>query len=319
MNQHREARLTDPNHATQHSLPDTPVWVALSATPHSIQYVQAGIWRTRVLLAGDPAAPTLVLMAGTGGHLEAYAHNVAAFAEHFYVVAYDYPGHGYTTHATADLELPDYVLHLRQLLSALGIQRAHLNGESLGGWVATKFAASYPDQVLGLVLNTPGGTMASVEVMERIRLLSQAAADEPTSEHIRARLEWLMADPNTVTDELVAIRQTIYARPGFATSMRHILCLQREDVRRRNLISDDDLNAIPHGALVIWTSNDPSGPAAAGISMAEKIPGGRFQYMEGAGHWPQWEQPAVFNQIVLDYLASYEQRVAQLEANTDSA
>ena len=49
----------------------------------------------------------LVLMAGTGGHLEAYAHNIPAFAQRYRVIAYDYPGHGYTTHATADLELPN--------------------------------------------------------------------------------------------------------------------------------------------------------------------------------------------------------------------
>ena len=81
-------------------------------------------------------------MAGTGGHLEAYAHNIPAFAQRYRVIAYDYPGHGYTTHATADLELPDYVEHLAGLMDALSIDAAHLNGESLGGWVAVKFAAS---------------------------------------------------------------------------------------------------------------------------------------------------------------------------------
>ena len=91
---------------------DTPVWVALSATPHAITYVQVGPWRTRVLQAGPEQAEALMLMPGTGGHLEAYAHNISAFAQRYRVIAYDYPGHGYTTHATADLELPDYVEHL---------------------------------------------------------------------------------------------------------------------------------------------------------------------------------------------------------------
>jgi 2-hydroxy-6-oxonona-2,4-dienedioate hydrolase len=279
---------------------DTPVWVALGATEHRVHYLEVGPWRTRVLEAGR--GEPLILMPGTGGHLEAYAHNIAAFAEHFHVMAYDYPGHGYTTHATADLELPTYVEHLAGLLDALNIERANLNGESLGGWVAVKFAAAHPDRALRLVLNTPGGTMARPEVMERIRSLSQNAADEPTEDHIRARLEWLMADPATVTDELVAIRRAIYARPGFAESMRHILCLQDPEVRRRNLVTDDELAAVPHGALVVWTSNDPSGPAAAGMDMAKKITGGRFEHISDAGHWPQWEQRAVFNDLVLGYL-----------------
>ena len=285
---------------------DTPVWVALGAVAHTVDYVQVGPWRTRVLQAGPRDGEPLVLMAGTGGHLEAYAHNVPALATRYRVVAYDYPGHGWTTLATADLELDAYVAHLAGLLDTLGIERAHLNGESLGGWVAVKFAAAHPARVRRLVLNTPGGTMARADVMERIRTLSQAAVDDPTPARIRARLEWLMADPASVTDELVAIRRAIYARPGFARSMRHILCLQDPDVRRRNLVTDDELAAVPHGALVIWTSDDPSGPAGAGMQMAERIPGGRFELIEGAGHWPQWEQRTRFNDLVLGFLAEAE-------------
>lgn len=278
----------------------TPVWVALGATEHRVRYVDIGRWRTRVLEAGQ--GDTVVLMPGTGGHLEAYAHNVAAFAEHFHVIAYDYPGHGYTTHAAADLELDDYVEHLAGLLDSFGVSRAHLNGESLGGWVAVKFAASHPERVGRLVLNTPGGTMARPEVMAKIRDLSQAAADDPSEQRIRARLEWLMADPASVTDELVAIRRAIYARPGFTASMRHILCLQDPGVRLRNMITDADLAAVPGQALVVWTSDDPSGPAGAGITMAEKITGGRFELIAGAGHWPQWEQPETFNRLALGFL-----------------
>lgn len=281
---------------------DTPAWVALSTVPHEIGFLDVAGWRTRVLQAGIGHDQAVVLMSGVGGHLEAYTHNVAAFAEHFHVVAFDFPGHGYTTLADHDLELPEYVAHLAALLDALGIERAHLNGESLGGWVAVKFAAAHPERTDRIVLNTPGGTMATPEVMDRIRSLSQAAADDPTPERIRARLEWLMAHPETVTDELVAIRQAIYARPGFSDSMRHIMCLQDPETRRRNMITDDDLAAVPNEALVIWTSNDPSGPAAAGMAMAERIPDGRFQHIADAGHWPQWEQRDEFNRIVVEFL-----------------
>jgi 2-hydroxy-6-oxonona-2,4-dienedioate hydrolase len=281
---------------------DTSAWVALSATPHSISFVDAGGWRTRVLQAGLGHDQALMLMSGVGGHLEAYTHNIGAFAEHFHVVAFDFPGHGYTTPASADLELPDYVAHLTALMDALEIEHAHLNGESLGGWVAVKFAAAHPERTDRIVLNTPGGTMASPEVMNRIRTLSLAAAEDPSEERIRARLEWLMAHPETVTDELVDIRQAIYARPGFSESMRHIMCLQDLTTRRRNMITDEDLAAVPNGALVVWTSDDPSGPAAAGMHMAERIPDGQFQYIADAGHWPQWEQRDEFNRIVTEFL-----------------
>jgi 2-hydroxy-6-oxonona-2,4-dienedioate hydrolase len=142
--------------------------------------------------------------------------------------------------------------------------------------------------------------MARPEVMERLRELSQAAADDPSPARIRARLEWLIADAATVTEELVEIRRAIYARSGFGKSMRHILCLQDPDIRARNRITD--LDAVPHGAMVVWTSNDPSGPASAGMDMARGIRGGHFEYIADAGHWPQWEQASQFNELVLRYL-----------------
>ncbi|GAA2373108.1 alpha/beta fold hydrolase [Dactylosporangium salmoneum] len=279
------------------------LWTDLALTTLTtfrVHTVQVGPWSTRVLEAGT--GQPLVLMHGTGGHLEAYARNVPALAERFRVVAYDFPGHGRTTLATRDLEIADYVGHLLGLLDALGIERAHLSGESLGGWVAVKFAAAHLDRVGRLVLNTPGGTMATPEVMERIRTLSQEAADDPTPERIRARLNWLMADPGSVTDELVAIRRAIYAQPGFATSMRHLLCLQDPQVRRRNLITPDELASVTAPAVVVWTSDDPSGPAAAGMAMAEQLPHGTFALIDRAGHWPQWEQRAAFDRVVLDHL-----------------
>lgn len=277
------------------------VWECLGSVPHRVRMVSAGGWRTRVLEAGR-GDRTVVLMAGTGGHLEAFARNIAPLADRFRVVAYDYPGHGYSDLTDRDLELTDYVAHLEALLDQLDIARADLMGESLGGWIAVKFAVAHPHRTGRLVLNTPGGTMARPEVMERIRSLSQAAAEDPTEERIRARLSWLMADPVHVTDELVGLRRAIYRRSGFAASMRHVLCLQDPDVRARNQITAADLAGISQPTLVVWTSEDPSGPASAGTNLAAALPHGRFALIQEAGHWPQWEQSARYNELVLGFL-----------------
>jgi len=278
----------------------TTAWTELAGVDYSIRHVPVGPWSTRVLESGT--GMPFILMHGTGGHLEAFTRNIRALGAKYRLIAYDYPGHGWTTTAEADLEIDDYLDHLLGLLDALGIRHAHLSGESLGGWVAVKFAARHPDRVGRLVLNTPGGTMATPQVMQRIRELSQAAADDPSDERIRVRLEWLMADPSSVTDELVAIRRGVYSRPGFAESMRHILCLQDPEIRRRNLVTDEELAAIKAPTLVIWTSDDPSGPAKAGLDMAERIPAGEFHLIKNAGHWPQWEQQEQFDRIVLEFL-----------------
>ena len=280
------------------------IWTDLNDQQYALSYVQVGRWRTRILEAGnrDGDGPTVVLMHGTGGHLEAYARNIAVLARTHRVVAFDFPGQGYTSRTTADLEITDYVEHLRELLDVLRIDETDLCGESLGGWVAIKFTAAHPGRVRRLVLNTPGGTMANPDVMDRIRCLSQEAADDPTPARIRARLEWLMADPATVTEELVDVRRRIYAQPGFAESMQHVLCLQDPDIRRRNLVSAEDLAAVPGPALIIWTSDDPSGPAGAGLAMAAGMSDGQFHLIQDAGHWPQWEQPQAYNDITTAFL-----------------
>ncbi len=143
------------------------IWGDLGTVAHTISYREIEGWRTRVLRAGS--GPALVLMHGTGGHLEAFSRNIPALSEHFTVIAYDFPGQGYTTPTERDLEIDSYVGHLAALLDDLDLDRVHLSGESLGGWVAIKFAVEYPHRLERIVLNTPGGTMAAPEVMARIR------------------------------------------------------------------------------------------------------------------------------------------------------
>ncbi len=293
-----DAKLSESGHGES-------IWTSLGTTSIRIDYDFVGGWRTRILQAGDGDA--IILLHGTGGHLEAYARNIEKLAVGHRVIAFDFPGHGYSDLATSDLEIPDYVRHLKHLMDRLGLPRATLCGESLGGWVAVKFAATYPHMVSRLILNTPGGMKADPKVMERIRTLSQNAADDPTRDQIRRRLEWLMADPDTVTDELVSVRRAIYSRPGFAESMRHILCLQYPELRARNLITAEEIEAVRAPTLVVWTSDDPSGPAADGMALAEALDNATYKLIEGAGHWPQWEQSEVYNAVVEEFMASHPQ------------
>ncbi len=276
------------------------LWGLVSRFNFSVEYVQVGKWRTRVLQAG--AGQPLVLIHGSGGHLEAYMRNFEHLSRSFHVIAYDCPGHGYTTLAPENLELPTYVDHLAHLLDALEIDQALISGESLGGWLALKFAAIHPGRVRRLVLNTPGGTMQNPSVMARIRDLSLAAVIDPTTARVRERLEWLMADPSQVTDELVAIRQAIYQQPGFVESMRSILCLQDPVIRARNLLTDADLAAVVAPTLVLWTSDDPSGPASAGRELTARLKAGENAFIADAGHWPQWEQPDRFHEVLTGFL-----------------
>ncbi|MGI6245547.1 MAG: alpha/beta fold hydrolase [Pseudochelatococcus sp.] len=282
--------------------PYTSIWNDLNQVSFSQGFIDAGGYRTRYLRAGDSSKPALVLLHGVTGHAEAYVRNLAAHGEHFDVWAIDLIGHGYSSKPAHPLEIPHYIDHVLKFLDAIGAERAHFSGESLGGWVSARFAQLHPEKVGRIVLNTMGGTMANPQVMERIYTLSIEAANDPSWERVKARLEWLMADPTMVTDDLIRTRQAIFEQPDWKMACEMNMALQNLDIRRRNMLSDDDLRAIAAPALVIWTTKDPSGPVDEGRRIASLIPGGRLAVIENAGHWPQYEQTDIFNRIHLDFL-----------------
>lgn len=278
------------------------VWSDLQGVPFSQGYLDAGGVRTRYLHAGDHDKPLLLLLHGSGGHAEAYVRNIEAHAQHFSTWAIDMLGHGYTAKPGHPLEIAHYTGHLSAVLDAIGVSRAHLSGESLGGWVVSRFAADYPDRVDRLVLNTAGGSQSDLDVMKRIVTLSMAAAEDPSWETVQARIKWLMADKSKNYDDLVASRQRIYRQPGFVAAMRDIMALQDPEIRQRNLMGPQDYGAITAPTLVLWTSHDPTADVSEGRRIAEMIPGARFEVMQGCGHWPQYEDPKTFNSLHIDFL-----------------
>ncbi|MEM7541650.1 MAG: alpha/beta hydrolase [Pseudomonadota bacterium] len=277
-------------------------WADLRGASFDQGYLDANGLRTRYLHAGDATKPPLLLLHGTGGHAECYSRNLAAHGEHFDTWALDMIGHGWTDKPQFDYEIPAYVEHLKDFMDVLDVEAADISGESLGGWVAARFALKYPQRVKRLVLNTTGGATMIPEVMEKIKTATRAAVHNPVWETVKARLEWLMADPATVTDDLIVCRKAIYEQPGFKEALERILVLQDPETRLRNNLDDSEWSAIGSETLVIWTSHDPTAADTVGRKIAQLIPNAQFQLMDGCGHWPQFEDPATFNALHLKFL-----------------
>jgi 2-hydroxy-6-oxonona-2,4-dienedioate hydrolase len=282
----------------------TTFWVELLGVDIQQRFLDAGGVRTRALVSGSPDQPPLLLLHGTGGHAEAYLRNLGPLGEHFRTIAIDMLGHGFTDKPESSYEIDAYIEHALAVLDAEGIESAHVSGESLGGWVAARLAARHPDRVRRLNLNTAGGYTADPAVMARIRELTLAAVREASRDTVRARLEWLMADPASVTDELVEIRLAVYRQPEFQHVIERILCLQDPATRERNLLTDAELASITHPTLVVWTTHDPTAPVEVGKAIAAQISDAQFAVLENCGHWPQFEASAAFNRLLLEFLTS---------------
>ncbi|MGE0736440.1 MAG: alpha/beta fold hydrolase [Alphaproteobacteria bacterium] len=278
------------------------VWSDLRQVAFTQGFIDVGGVRTRYLASGVPGKPLLLLLHGTGGHAEAFTRNLGPHAAHFYTVAIDMIGHGWTDKPAIDYEIPTYADHAIKAIEAFGYKKALVSGESLGGWVATYIGVHHPDRADKLVLNTAGGWTAHPEVMARIKKLSMAAVADPTPAALRGRLEFLMYDKSKVNDDLVETRRAIYAQPGFVDAMRRILCLQEMDIRRRNMFTKEQYGKIKVPTLVLWTSHDPTASTDEGKQIADMIPGSKFVVMNECGHWPQFENPEEFNRIHIDFL-----------------
>jgi len=283
------------------------MWVELLGQEFRQTYYQAKGVRTRALEAGE--GKPLIFLHGTGGHAEAYVRNLAAHAKHFHVYAIDMVGHGYSDKPPLSYSIDDFVNHVRDFLDVIGAARAHISGESLGAMVGAWLAITQPERVEKLVLNTgilmppnEQGRRELLDVLER----SRAATGQLTREAVRKRLEWLMHDPQSVTDELVEVRYTIYSQPGMAPVMRNIaesvLGSATDRERAKQWLNPEKLREIRCPTLVLWTRHNPGQPVELATEGTRLIPNARRVVLENSAHWPQWEEAEAFNREHLKFL-----------------
>jgi len=286
-------------------------WLDLAGTPFCLVQVPVevagvGTLSTRALRAGD--GEPVVFLHGTSGHLEAFTRNIgphvaAGLACH----AIDMLGHGYTAKPDYALEIPRYVEHLVGYLDAAGIDRAHLVGESLGGWVAAWLASEQPERVASLQLVAAGGTKANPEIMERIATSTRRAVTTDDISLTRQRLHLLMHDPDRdVSEELVEVRHRIYHQPDFVANIDNLLCLQQMEIRQRNLLQPDRLARLAEiPTLIVWGRENPFGDVPEAHKMHDDIPNSRLELISECGHWPQHEQSEQFNPMSIDFITSH--------------
>lgn len=277
------------------------IWTELTPLAHRVEYVDAAGVPTRTLRAGDRTAQAVVFLHGTSGHLEAFARNIVAHAE-YDLHAIDMLGHGYTGKPDHPYEIADYVAHLLDYFDAVGIDRAHIVGESLGGWVGARAAIDHPERVRSLQLLCAGGTVANPAVMDRIRTSTKQAVASDDVELTRKRLRLLMASEPDATEELVEVRHAIYHQPDFVANVDNLLSLQDMERRQRNLLRPDDLARITQPTLIVWGRQNPFGEVPEAGAMHEAIPGSQLELFDHCGHWPQHEQAEKYNPLSLEFL-----------------
>ncbi|NUR25958.1 MAG: alpha/beta hydrolase [Catenulispora sp.] len=276
------------------------------------RFVQGVRWRHRLIEAGGDGGEPLVLIHGVGGHGETYARNLHNLVRQgFHVYAIDALYHGFTDKEPYDDD-QRYVYQVEalvDLLDALGHETAHVEGESMGATIAFHFGLSHPERARKIVLNTGFGHVKLKKTdfkpvqgdMQELARLSREVVVDPNYEAMRKRLEWVVAHPESMTDDMIAIRLAMYQDPEINASMRKVFRLDK-DWKWELPYSEEDLQAYRPPTLVLWTENNPGDGPDYGEYIARILPEGKFYCVADAGHWPQWEKPEEHDAVLTEFL-----------------
>jgi 2-hydroxy-6-oxonona-2,4-dienedioate hydrolase len=275
------------------------------------RFIDTGRYRTRMISVENDKKP-LFLLHGGGGHAETYSRNMISLAQFCRPIAIDFIWHGMSSRpkfSTTGPDAPDHWLtqftdQLLNLMDHLDIEKAAVEGESLGGWIAYDMAIRHPDRTSKVILNTtwgmhldPAHVHEGESDLDALRAVSVNALNNPTMELLRKRLEWLMP-LGGVTDELVDLRRALWT----ISETRESLLEYYDYLFRPNISQfywqEDAIRTISCPALVLWTDKNPIHGEDAADRLAEIIPGARKHIMRGCAHWPQWERPQEHDEVV---------------------
>jgi pimeloyl-ACP methyl ester carboxylesterase len=279
---------------------------AASSEPGRLRFdtVRTDGRRFSVLQAGT--GEPLVMLHGLGATKISFLPTVAALADRYRTIAVDLPGFGDSGKPLgAPYDAPFFADSILSLLDALGLERVHLLGHSMGGRAALEVAFQHPDRVAGLVLVTPSlAWLRSRPWARYLRMLRpELGALQPTPRAVaEAFLERILpaADAPWVQaalDEFLRSYLTRRGRVAFYAAARQIYLEEPEGAngfwpRLRGLGSE---------SLFVWGRRDQLVPLGFARHVRRHVP--RARHMELAcGHVPQVERPARLHAAIADFL-----------------
>ena len=259
-----------------------------TAAGYSIGYAEAG--------AGERTP--LVFLHGVGSDKSVWRPQLDHFAAERRAIAFDYPGYGDSDPAPEGISRDDYAAAILSAMRALGIERAHVCGLSLGGVVAIAMHHAAPDACASLIL---ADTFAAHPDGEAIYQRSVAASTDLRA-LAEARVDVLLAQPAgpAVRSEVVETMARINPAAYVIGSEAVWLADQREraaDIR------------VP--ALVLCGAEDKVTPPALSRELTQLIPGARCELIERAGHISNLEQAGAFDTLVGAFIRGVDSRTAE--------
>lgn len=252
-------------------------------------------------------AETVVMLHGSGPGATGWANfsrNVEPFVNAGYrVILLDCPGWGKSdtivnTGSRSDLNARS----LKGLMDTIGLEKAHIVGNSMGAHSTVAFALANPSRVGKLIL-MGGGTGGPSQFVpmptEGIKLIGQLYRN-PTIDNLKKMMNVFVYDASHLTEELYEARlnNMLNRRDHLENFVKSLEANPKQfpDYGHR-------LGEIKTPTLVVWGRDDRFVPMDVGLRLIWGIPNAQLHVFNQCGHWAQWEHADTFNRMVLDFLA----------------
>jgi pimeloyl-ACP methyl ester carboxylesterase len=251
--------------------------------------------------SGPKDASAVVMLHGFGSSLHTWEPWAQALQSEHRVIRFDLPGSGLSApDSTGDYTDARSMAVIEALLEQLGVARASFIGNSIGGRIAWRFAAQYPQRVSKLVLISPDGfatesfAYGQKPTVSRMVKLMRYALPKVL---VRMNLRPAYGNAAVLTDETVNRYYDLMLGPGIREAMI-------ERMEQTELQNPEPLLRVIHApTLLIWGDKDTLIPINNAADYLRNLPNAKLVSLPGLGHVPQEEAPAVSLRPVRSFLA----------------
>jgi pimeloyl-ACP methyl ester carboxylesterase len=266
----------------------------------------------RVIYRMAGSGPPVVLIHGMVNSSRHWQEVALRLADDYTVIAPDLLGHGDSATIRGDYSLGAHAASIRDLLAAIGVDRASIVGHSLGGGIAMQFFYQFPQRTERLALVSSGGLGREVSPLLRGAAIPGASAILWAAAHPRV-LDGLTRAGERLREggvskgvylKVIARALRPLEQPGsreaFLQTLRAVIDGHGQRVSARDRLYL--LESMP--TLIVWGERDQTIPIAHGRDAHAVIPGSRFETLPHAAHFPHLEDPEGLAAVLRDFLGS---------------
>ncbi len=249
---------------------------------------------------GDPSRDAVVLSHGLGGNRVIWFQQVPEFARHYHVINWDQRGFGRSSATGGEIGPEPAAKDLAAILDYLQVDRAHLIGQSMGGWASMGFAVKHPDRVRSLVLADSIAGMYTPTIKQHYAEFVGKESTRGVDGNLAIGQHSALGDKLRQKD---MIRAFLFEQIGAPT---------HETVRtvRALLLNTEYVHELPQTltfpVLFIVGSEDLTFPPEIIREAAAQVPGSQVIEIPETAHSPYFEAPNEWNQVVFQFLASLQ-------------